>query len=75
MIPVGITMDMGRTKKYIAAVRFLGTQVLRDVVYELKTKPPVPNKTPTEINGRVSATTLVIMCMNLMNLVWWILLA
>ena len=68
-MPVGITMHIGRMKIYIAVVRFLGRQVLRDTVYELRMYPPVPNKTPTGIIGRVSAITMVRMCINLMYLV------
>ena len=65
VIPVGITMHMGRVKMYDAAVRFLGIQVLRDTVYELKTYPPVTNKTPTGITEKMNTTTTVAKCINL----------
>ena len=48
-----------------AAVRFLGVQVLRDTVYELKTYPPVTNKTPTGITERVNTIITVAKCINL----------
>ena len=58
-------MHMGRVKMYVAAVRFLGIQALRDTVYELKTYPPVANKTPTGITERVNVITTVVTCINL----------
>jgi hypothetical protein len=60
VIPVGTTMHMGRVTMYVATVRFLGTQVPRDTVYELKTYPPVANKTPTGIAERVKTITIVV---------------
>ena len=67
VIPVGTTMHAGRMEMYIAAVRFLGIQVLRETVYELKTYPPVANKTPTGITERVNAITTVAKCINLVD--------
>ena len=69
VIPVGRMMHIGRAKMYIAVVKFLGTQVLRDIVFELNTYPPVPNKIPTGIAERVSTITIVILCISLMYLV------
>lgn len=69
MIPVGKAMHIGRVKIYIALVKFLGTQMLRDIVFELNTYPPVPNKIPTGIAERVSTITIVMLCISLMYLV------
>ena len=66
VFPVGKTTHMGRVKMYDAGVvRFLGIQVLKDRVYELKTYPPVANETPTGITERVNTITTVAKCINL----------
>ena len=69
VIPVGRMMHIGRTKMYIVVVKFLGTQVLRDIVFELNTYPPVPNNTPTGITEKVSTIAIVMLCISLMYLV------
>ena len=66
MIPTETMMHRGRTNTYSDAVRFLGIQVLRNTVKELRTNPPVPNKTITGMVGRVRATITVKICVALM---------
>ena len=69
VIPVGKAMHIGRVKMYTALVKFLGTQMLRDIVYELNMYPPVPNKTPTGITEKMSTIAIVMLCISLMYLV------